>query len=145
MWSDLGYCFQGHLPISALPSFYRTVRNSFIIVAECLCVSFLFFKTPSVFTISIMVAAVRVSASGIGYWNLVRGCMHMWVIFHLEVKIKTVCPRGQQTMACEPNLTHQLFFYVPWAKNGFYILKWLDRKDDLVTCENDVKFKFRAS
>lgn len=49
----------GHLPISTLPSFYRNLKSSFIIIAVC-------FKAPSVFSVSSMAAAVRVSALGKG-------------------------------------------------------------------------------
>lgn len=34
--------------------------------------------------------------------------------------------QGQQTsVACGPNQTHHLFLYCSWAKDGFYIFKWL--------------------
>lgn len=59
MCSDQGGVLQGHLPISTLPSFYRTLKSSFIVVAVC-------FKAPSIFSVSSMAAAVRVSALGKG-------------------------------------------------------------------------------
>lgn len=65
---------------------------------------FVFFKALSVFSIFLWQQLTKVSASVTGEWNFVRGCVHMWVMSHLEVKIKTVYPRGQQTMGCVPNL-----------------------------------------
>lgn len=65
-----------------------------------MCV-FCFLKASSVFTISITVAAIRVSTLGMGKMTKeksIRGCMYIWVISHLDAnKIKAVYPRAQQT------------------------------------------------
>ena len=52
-WSDVGGFLQGHFPFSVLPSF---VRSSFVIVAVCVWVFFVFLKVLSVFSIFIMAA-----------------------------------------------------------------------------------------
>lgn len=45
------------------------------------------------------------------------------------------------TMAHEPKWAHYLFLDGPWAKNNFYVFKWLKRnKENKISL--DIKFKF---